>query len=147
MQKNLEFMEAARLLAAQVQPVSMDYVPLTASLGRVLGETVRAESDVPPFDRSPFDGYSFRGEDSQNATPEHPVTLRILEEIPAGSVGKKRVVRGTAAKILTGAPIPLGADCVCKFADMELTETKYTTTHGTIHDTDQQLNLYSSQKR
>ena len=56
MQKNLEFMEAARLLAAQVQPVSMEYVPLTASLGRVLGETVRAESDVPPFDRSPFDG-------------------------------------------------------------------------------------------
>ena len=63
MQKNLEFMEAARLLAAQVLPVSMEYVPLTASLGRVLGETVRAESDVPPFDRSPFDGYSFRGED------------------------------------------------------------------------------------
>ena len=109
MQKNLEFMEAARLLAAQVLPVSMEYVPLTASLGRVLGETVRAESDVPPFDRSPFDGYSFRGEDSQNATPEHPVSLRIIEEIPAGSVGKKRVVRGTAAKILTGAPIPLGA--------------------------------------
>ena len=126
MQKNLEFMEAARLLAAQVQPVSMEYVPLTASLGRVLGETVRAESDVPPFDRSPFDGYSFRGEDSQNATPEHPVTLRIIEEIPAGSVGKKRVVRGTAAKILTGAPIPLGADCVCKFEDTEFTETSVT---------------------
>lgn len=126
MQKNLEFMEAARLLAAQVQPVSMEYVPLTASLGRVLGETVRAESDVPPFDRSPFDGYAFRGEDSQNATPEHPVTLRILEEIPAGSVGKKRVVRGTAAKILTGAPIPLGADCVCKFEDTEFTETSVT---------------------
>ena len=126
MQKNLEFMEAARLLAAQVQPVSMEYVPLTASLGRVLGETVRAESDVPPFDRSPFDGYSFRGEDSQNATPEHPVTLRILEEIPAGSVGKKRVVRGTAVKILTGAPIPLGADCVCKFEDTEFTETSVT---------------------
>ena len=126
MQKNLEFMEAARLLAAQVQPVSMEYVPLTASLGRVLGETVRAESDVPPFDRSPFDGYAFRGEDSQDATPEHPVTLRILEEIPAGSVGKKRVVRGTAAKILTGAPIPLGADCVCKFEDTEFTETSVT---------------------
>ena len=95
MQKNLEFMEAARLLAAQVQPVSMEYVPLTASLGRVLGETVRAESDVPPFDRSPFDGYAFRGEDSQDATPEHPVTLRILEEIPAGSVGRGRCsIRG-----------------------------------------------------
>ena len=96
MQMNLEFQEAARLLAQQVTPVNLEYVPLTASLGRILGETVRAGSDVPPFDRSPFDGYAFRSEDSQTASPEHPVTLRILEEIPAGSVGKRRVVRGTA---------------------------------------------------
>lgn len=55
MQMNLEFQEAARLLAQQVTPVNLEYVPLTASLGRILGETVRAGSDVPPFDRSPFD--------------------------------------------------------------------------------------------
>ena len=130
MQMNLEFQEAARLLAQQVTPVNLEYVPLTASLGRILGETVRAGSDVPPFDRSPFDGYAFRSEDSQTASPEHPVTLRILEEIPAGSVGKRRVVRGTAAKILTGAPIPVGADCVCKFEDTTFTDTSVTITRS-----------------
>ena len=130
MQMNLEFQEAARLLAQQVTPVNLEYVPLTASLGRILGETVRAGSDVPPFDRSPFDGYAFRSEDSQTASPEHPVTLRILEEIPAGSVGKRRVVRGTAVKILTGAPIPVGADCVCKFEDTTFTDTSVTITRS-----------------
>lgn len=130
MQMNLEFQEAARLLAQQVTPVNLEYVPLTASLGRILGETVRAGSDVPPFDRSPFDGYAFRSEDGQTASPEHPVTLRILEEIPAGSVGKRRVVRGTAAKILTGAPIPVGADCVCKFEDTTFTDTSVTITRS-----------------
>ena len=130
MQMNLEFQEAARLLAQQVTPVNLEYVPLTASLGRILGETVRAGSDVPPFDRSPFDGYAFRSEDSQTASPEHPATLRILEEIPAGSVGKRRVVRGTAAKILTGAPIPVGADCVCKFEDTTFTDTSVTITRS-----------------
>lgn len=117
----LDFKEAARLLCEHVIPVSTEPVPLTESLGRILAASVTAQSDVPPFDRSPFDGYAFRAEDTENATPEQPVTLRILEEIPAGSVGTRRIVRGTAAKILTGAPIPLGATTVCKFEDTVFT--------------------------
>jgi molybdopterin molybdotransferase len=126
MLQNIDFQEAARLLAEQVQPVSTENVPLTQTLGRILGETVTAKSDVPPFDRSPFDGYAFRAEDTQNASKENPVSLRILEEIPAGSVGTKRIVRGTAAKILTGAPIPRGADAVCKFEDTVFTKETVT---------------------
>lgn len=126
MLQNIEFQEAARLLSEAVVPVNLEYVPLTASLGRVLGETVTAKSDVPPFDRSPYDGYAFRAEDTRNAGPDSPVVLRVVEEIPAGSVGQKRVVKGTAAKILTGAPIPVGADCVCKFEETEFDDASVT---------------------
>lgn len=124
--QDIDFQSAARLLCRQVTPVNLEYVPLTGAVGRILGETVTAKNDVPPFDRSPFDGYAFRAEDSEKAGPEHPVTLRVLEEIPAGSVGTNRVVRGTAAKILTGAPIPVGANCVCKFEDTEFTAASVT---------------------
>ena len=128
MLQNIDFQEAARLLCRQVSPVNLEYVPLTSALGRILGETVTAKSDVPPFDRSPFDGYAFRAEDTASASPETPVTLRVLEEIPAGTVGVKRIVRGTGAKILTGAPIPVGADCVCKFEETTFTERSVTLT-------------------
>lgn len=121
MLQNIDFRDAAKLLCDAVTPVSTESIPLTETMGRILGETITAKSDVPPFDRSPFDGYAFRAEDSVNASQDSPVTLRVLEEIPAGSVGTKRIVRGTAAKILTGAPIPLGADVVCKFEDTVFT--------------------------
>lgn len=126
MLQNIDFREASRRLCEAVVPVNTESVPLTETLGRILGETVTAKSDVPPFDRSPFDGYAFRAEDTARASKDTPVTLRILEEIPAGSVGKKRVVRGAASKILTGAPIPMGADCVCKFEDTEFTTESVT---------------------
>lgn len=121
MEKNLEFQAAAQLLAEQVGPVGTEQVLLSESLGRVLGEDVHALGDVPPFDRSPFDGYAFRSADSAPASREQPVTLRVIEEIPAGYVGGQTVLPGTAAKILTGAPIPAGADCVCKFEDTVFT--------------------------
>lgn len=126
MLQNIDFREAAKILLDAVAPVSVEALPLTETMGRILGETVTARSDVPPFDRSPFDGYAFRAEDTAKASKDTPVTLRILEEIPAGTVGKKRVVRGAASKILTGAPIPMGADCVCKFEDTEFTAESVT---------------------
>ncbi len=126
MLRNIDFREAARLLWEAVSPVETENIPLTQTMGRILGQTVTAKSDVPPFDRSPFDGYAFRAEDTAKASREAPVTLRVLEEIPAGSVGIKRIVRGTAAKILTGAPIPMGADCVCKFEETEFTKESVT---------------------
>ncbi|MDR2420484.1 MAG: molybdopterin molybdotransferase MoeA [Oscillospiraceae bacterium] len=94
-------------------------VPLPLSYGRVLAEDIRADIPIPPFDRSPFDGYAFRGADTAGASDENPVTLKITEEIPAGSVPSVAVSEGLAAKILTGAPMPPGADATIKY---ELTE-------------------------
>ena len=72
---------------------------------------------IPHYDRSPFDGYALRSADVANASEEHPVTLRVLYEIKAGDEAGAPVGAGEAVKILTGAPIPAGADCVQKYED------------------------------
>lgn len=121
------FSEARDLLLSLAAPLpGPERVPLTAALGRVLAEDVRAGSDVPPFDRSPYDGYAFRAEDTAGASREDPVTLRILEEVPAGSMWTQPVTPGTATKILTGAPVPPGADAVVKYEETEYTPESVT---------------------
>ena len=97
-------------------------LPIADSYGRILIEDVRAIFNVPAFDRSPFDGYAFKAGDTAGASKEQPVVLEIIEEIPAGIFPKKTVTAGTAAKILTGAPIPEGADAVTKHEPTEFTE-------------------------
>lgn len=79
--------------------------------GRTLAEDVRAQSDQPPFDRSPVDGYACRSRDIEGASRENPVSLEVVEEIDAGSWPTRTVGPGEAARIMTGAPIPEGADC------------------------------------
>ena len=111
----MPFREARALLCAAVSPVGTERLPLAECAGRVLARDLVAESDVPPFDRSPLDGYVLRAEDSCGASRETPVTLRILEEIPASCVPRHTLTAGTASKILTGAPVPAGGDAVVPF--------------------------------
>ena len=115
--RNPEFTLARDLLLEQVQIVGTEVLPLDQCAGRVLAADVYAEENVPAFDRSPYDGYAFRAEDSQAGE----VTLRIVEEIPAGWIPTRFIAPGTAAKVLTGAPIPVGADAVVKFEDTRFT--------------------------
>ena len=99
-------------------------VAVITALGRVMAADIHADIAIPPFDRSPFDGYAFRGEDTAAATRETPVTLKITEELPAGTVPTIDITPGHAAKILTGAPIPTGADCTIKYEVTEFTDTE-----------------------
>lgn len=94
---------------------------LFSSCGRILAEDISARLPVPPFARSPYDGYAFRSADTVSASPEHPAVLRILEELPAGTVPTLPVTEGTAAKILTGAPVPPGADTIVKYEETAFT--------------------------
>lgn len=119
MSKLISFSDARDLLLGLVKPVETETVPLKSISGRILAQDIAAKENIPSFDRSPYDGYAFRSEDTAQASREHPVTLQILEEIPAGSVSHYPVTAGSAVKVLTGAPIPEGADAVTKF---ELTE-------------------------
>lgn len=121
-----DYKTARDLLLLVAEPVQTQRIPLSASCGRVLAQDLIAEDNIPPFDRSPYDGYAFRAEDTQDASREHPVTLRILEEVPAGAVPTKIIVPGTATKILTGAPIPPGADVVCMYEATEFTKETVT---------------------
>ena len=77
-------------------------------LGRVLAEDVVADSDLPPFDRSQMDGYAVRAEDAKSA----PVRLRIVGESAAGRGWHHQLEEGQAVRIMTGAPVPEGADSV-----------------------------------
>ena len=120
------FRQGRDLLTAAARPVGTEAVPLASCAGRILAQDLIAESNVPPFDRSPFDGYAVRTEDTLAASHENPVTLRILEEIPASRVPQYALTPGTASKILTGAPIPPGSDAVIPFEKTEFTETEVT---------------------
>ena len=121
MKSSIDFKMARQTLLDLVEPVKTEHIELSACTGRVLAEAITAAENVPPFDRSPYDGYAFRAADSVNASKETPVTLKILEEVPAGAVPTKECVAGTATKILTGAPIPEGADAVIMYERTEFT--------------------------
>ncbi len=116
-----EYQKARDMLLDIVKAVYTEKVPLEKSYGRVLAEEIKANVNVPEFDRSPLDGYALRSEDTLNASKEDPVTLKILEEVPCGALPSKAVVEGTAVKILTGAPIPEGADSVVMFEKTHFT--------------------------
>ena len=114
MEHPMEWRQARDLLLKHIQPVEAELLPLTQATGRLLASPQWASSDMPPFDRSPYDGYAFQSGDTKGKLP---VTLQVLEEVPAGAVPTQKVVPGTAVKVLTGAPIPPGADAVTKFEE------------------------------
>ena len=89
--------------------------PLADCLGLVAAEDVRAGHHIPPFDNSAMDGYAVRAADIVNT----PVELQVLEDVPAGSVPTQSVVTGSAIKIMTGAPMPAGADAVVRVEDTQ----------------------------
>src|ERR1041385_2352951 len=100
--------EAVRMVVEKAEPVESERVPLEESAGRVLAEDVFADSDLPPFDRAQMDGYAVRSEDVR----EVPSRLRIVGEAAAGRGWRGVVRKGEAVRIMTGAPLPSGADSV-----------------------------------
>lgn len=122
MKERIDYIEARDILLALARPVGTESVPLESSGGRLLARRLTARENVPTFDRSPYDGYALRAADTAGAEKDSPVVLAITEEIPAGSVPSVPVAAGHAAKILTGAPIPPGADVVVKYEDTEFTK-------------------------
>ncbi len=124
MKTNVSLEEALAILLDKTTDVGQKNNNLTDTIGRILSEDIFAQEDVPPFPRSPYDGFAFRTDDTMDACPETPVILEVIEEVPAGYTAKNAVGRGQAIKILTGAPIPEGADAVCKFEETSLAGNK-----------------------
>jgi len=104
----LSVAEAIQVVRQQTAPLATERVSLERVLGRVLAEDVVADSDLPPFDRAQMDGYAIRARD----VTEAPVRLRIVGESAAGKGWHHQLEEGQAVRIMTGAPVPLGADSV-----------------------------------
>ncbi len=100
--------EAIQIVRQETAVLPAEQVKLVHALGRVLAEDVVADSDLPPFDRSQMDGYAVRAEDAKEA----PVRLRIVGESAAGKGWHQQLEEGQAVRIMTGAPVPAGADSV-----------------------------------
>ena len=107
--------EAMTLLTERVSAPDTEEAALEEALGRVLGEDVTASLPVPPFARSAYDGYALRSESTACASPDQPVTLTVLEETAAGAPAAAVLEGGCAVKVLTGAPVPPGADTVVPY--------------------------------
>ncbi len=102
--------KALKIIHREVKPLGSERVSIEDAVGRVLAEDVIADSDMPPFDRSQMDGYAVRAADTKDA----PAVLRLVGESAAGLGWKGRLKTGEAVRIMTGAPLPAGADAVQK---------------------------------
>ena len=104
--------EALNKILSTVYPLGSEKVSILDTLGRVISEDIQANRNIPPLDNSAMDGYALKYEDVQKASSNDPVRLEVIEDLPAGFISKKKLERGKAIRIMTGAPIPKGADTV-----------------------------------
>lgn len=104
--------EAIERVMENIEEGEVEEVSIQESYGRRLAETITAAHPVPPFDRSPYDGFAIRSTDSRGASREQPVTFQVVEEIGAGFVSKKELGPFQAVRIMTGAKIPEQCDAV-----------------------------------
>ncbi len=98
--------------------------PILDAMGQVLAEDIYSTIDIPPLDNSAMDGYAVRSEDTRGASRQSPRFLRVIDTVIAGSIPKCGVEPGTAIRIMTGAPIPEGADSVVRFEDTDEAQRK-----------------------
>lgn len=112
--------EASSEILANIWRLEIEQVALAECVGRVLAQDVVAQASMPPWDNSSMDGYAVRSADVSNATDSAPVKLTVIGDIPAGSFATRNVAKGEAMRIMTGAPVPTGADCVVRLEDTDL---------------------------
>jgi molybdopterin molybdotransferase len=111
--------QALRTILAGIAPLPAVDVPILDALGLVLAEEIVATEDIPPFRNSAMDGYAVRAADIAGASPATPVSLLVVAEGPAGYAPRGEVTPGTAIRIMTGAPLPPGADTVIRFEETD----------------------------
>ncbi|MEW6455463.1 MAG: gephyrin-like molybdotransferase Glp [Acidobacteriota bacterium] len=113
----VSFEEALSIILSKINPLESKETELLNCLDLVLQEDVISPIDIPPFNNSAMDGYAVRSEDIKRASFEKPVVLEVIEELWAGKKTKCKIGERKAVKIMTGAPIPEGADTVVKVED------------------------------
>lgn len=110
----IEYLDARSFVLEAAHTLPSESIPLAAALGRTLARDVEAREDIPPFTKATMDGYAVRAADTRPPVKggEGAVVLEVLEDLPAGRRSRKTVGPGQAVRIMTGAPLPAGADAV-----------------------------------
>ena len=130
--------EALDVILANVLPCEPETINLDDALGRTLTADITSPIDHPPWDNSAMDGYAVRAEDVTECSRESPARLRLIEKVPAGGFPQHAVTAGTAIRIMTGAPIPEGADSVIR---VEHTEAGSDEVVNVFNDADAKRNI------
>lgn len=108
----IDFEDAKKKILSLTKVLKSETIGLEKALGRVLAEDIKAKEPIPPFSKSTMDGYAVKAEDLQSVNDENPVLLDVIADLPAGKVSRAKLKTGQAIRIMTGAPIPEGADSV-----------------------------------
>ena len=119
MKTGITLEEALAIVREHTAPLPPEQGVGEELLGRVLAENIIAPMDQPPFDRSPLDGYALASADTQGADRDHPVQLEVVDTVYAGGWSQVTIRPGQCVRIMTGAPIPAGADCVIRQEDTD----------------------------
>lgn len=106
--------EASERILAEIRQLDVESVPLRRALGRVCAEDIAATVTMPPWSNSSMDGYAVRSADIAPVMSGEPVKLRVVATVEAGQFAQRRLKRGEAMRIMTGAPVPEGADSVIR---------------------------------
>lgn len=111
--------KALKTILVNFQPQDLEKINIMDSRERVIGENIFSPRDIPSIDNSAMDGYAVRHTDTKGETKDKPSKLKIIEDIPAGKIPVKKINKGEAARIMTGAVIPEGADSVIRQEDTQ----------------------------
>ncbi len=131
--------DALSIILSKISAVDIELVSLSQSFGRVLAKPVVSQVNVPPFANSAMDGYAIIAADSEGASPQTPMRLKVIDHVPAGATPSKEITGQTTARIMTGAPMPAGANAVIRFEET----SEHIPTDGL--DNDEMLLYYSIQ--
>ena len=111
--------EALERILSHVNILEEEPVPILDALGQVLAEDISSGIDIPPLDNAAMDGYAVQAGDTARAGSDSPACLRVIDTVIAGAISEREVRPGTAIRIMTGAPVPKGADSVVRFENTD----------------------------
>ena len=134
--------KALQQLLSAFHPLESETIPLSEAAGRVLYEGIRSGIDLPLFTNSSRDGFAVRASDISNASQDNPIKLTVVEDIPAGRSPTKSLTENETSRIMTGAPVPEGANAVIPVEDTDQYDPKSRSTF----DLPQTINVFRSIK-
>ncbi|MEK6647359.1 MAG: gephyrin-like molybdotransferase Glp [Candidatus Firestonebacteria bacterium] len=116
----IKFKEAQKIILKNVRQLSLEKINISFVLGRILGENIYSNINIPPFSKSAMDGFAIRYKDIVDLNGKNCVSLKIIADLPAGKTFKRELKIGEAVRIMTGAPVPSGADIVVPIEDVQV---------------------------